>query len=185
MFCGALLCAAASAVHKTRERGGDMGKRWSSPAYPPGTRLNGPVRPPCVRTNTAALDAVPLKRQICGRSGRHTRCGIPPAMPMQLPQYAPSWRYFHEPRPLKGRRLPFGAIEKRAAPLFQSLRKAFADLRRKSLGSVAPQPPRGFSAGGGHLARFFLLVAACFAAGWESWRLWNTLSLLPQRTGLI
>ena len=47
---------------------------------------------PCARTNTAELDAMPLKRQMCGGDAKEAG-GIPavvflPTMPMQLPQYA-------------------------------------------------------------------------------------------------
>ena len=81
------------------KRSGDIGKRRSSSPICPGTVLAGlgrrhPAKAglPCTRTNTAELDAAPLKRQMCDGDAKEAG-GIPavvflPTMPMQLPQYA-------------------------------------------------------------------------------------------------
>ena len=80
------------------QRRGDIGKRRSSSPVCPGTVLAGLGRGhfakaglPCARTNTAELDAMPLKRQMCGGDAKEARditaVVFLPTMPMQLPQY--------------------------------------------------------------------------------------------------
>ncbi len=81
------------------QRRGDIGKRRSSSSIRPGTVLAGLGRGHvakagllCARTNTAELDAMPLKRQMCGgdakEAGGILAVVFLPTMPMQLPQYA-------------------------------------------------------------------------------------------------
>ena len=80
------------------QRSGNIGKHRSSSPVCPGTVLaslgRGHVAKaglPCARTNTSELDAMPLKRQMCGgdakEAGGILAVVFLPTMPMQLPQY--------------------------------------------------------------------------------------------------